>query len=79
MGTTLIFVFLALLCVVAGGVVISRRRAVFRMDEDDDFSPDAVEAAATAPEVAGGGLGARVRALFGSGVSETTWDGLRTR
>jgi fused signal recognition particle receptor len=56
--------------------VISRRRAVFRMDEDDDFSPDAVEAAATAPEVAGGGLGARVRALFGSGVSETTWDGL---
>jgi fused signal recognition particle receptor len=75
-GTTLIFVFLALLCVVAGGVVISRRRAVFRMDEDDDFSPDAVEAAATAPEVAGAGLGARVRALFGSGVSETTWDGL---
>jgi fused signal recognition particle receptor len=73
---TLTFVFLALLCVVAGAVVISRRRAVFRMEDDDDFNPDAVEASATAPDVAGGGLGSRVRALFGSGVSDTTWNGL---
>ncbi len=33
-------------------------------------------ASATAPDVAGGGLGSRVRALFGSGVSDTTWNGL---
>jgi len=74
-GTTLIFVLLALLCVVAGGVVISRRRAVFRMD--DGGGPD-IEApsSAAAPDVAGGGLGSRVRALFGSGVSDTTWNGL---
>ncbi len=31
---------------------------------------------ATVPDVAGAGLGARVRALFGSGVSDTTWNGL---
>jgi fused signal recognition particle receptor len=72
---TLTFVFLALLCIVAGAVVISRRRAVFRSD-DDDFSPEDVDVSATAPDVAGGGLGSRVRALFGNGVSETTWDGL---
>jgi len=74
-GTTLIFVLLALLCVVAGGLVISRRRAVFRMD--DGAGPDIeAQSSAAAPDVAGGGLGSRVRALFGSGVSDTTWNGL---
>jgi fused signal recognition particle receptor len=73
-GTTLTFVFLALLCIVAGGVVISRRRAVFRMDDGGEDTLDAETP--PAGDVAGGGLGARVRALFGSGVSDTTWDGL---
>ena len=77
MYTTLTFVFLALLCIVAGAVVISRRRAVFRMDDDAEPASD-IEApsSASVPDVAGGGLASRVRALFGSGVSDTTWNGL---
>ncbi len=74
MLTTLIFVSLALLCVVAGFVAIRHRRAVFRSDEgvdpDDDPSRSAT---APAVEVTAGGLGPRVRALFGNGVSDVTW------
>jgi fused signal recognition particle receptor len=74
---TLTFVLLALLCIVAGAVVISRRRAVFRMDDDAGPTSDTdVPSLATVPDVAGAGLGSRVRALFGSGVSDTTWNGL---
>ena len=70
----LIFFGIALLCVVAGAVVIRRRRAVFRSDEDslpdDDLGPSTP---APALEVPAGGLGQRVRALFGGGVSDVTW------
>ena len=70
----LIFFGIALLCVVAGAVVIRRRRAVFRSDEDslpdDDLGPSTP---APALEVPPGGLGQRVRALFGDGVSDVTW------
>ena len=77
MYATLTFVFLALLCIVAGGVVISRRRAVFRMEKDAEATPVIdTPTPSTAVDVAGGGLGSRVRALFGSGVSDTTWNGL---
>ena len=78
MYATLTFVLLALLCIVAGAVVIRRRRAVFRMDDDAGSATLDTEApsSATVPDVAGGGLGSRVRALFGSGVSDTTWNGL---
>ena len=77
MYATLTFVFLALLCIVAGAVVISRRRAVFRMDDEAEPTLDTeVAPPSAAPDVAGGGLGSRVRALFGSGVSDTTWSGL---
>jgi fused signal recognition particle receptor len=72
---TLTFVFLALLCIVAGGVVISRRRAMFRMDDDAGPTPDTDVPSMPVPDVAGG-LGSRVRALFGTGVSDTTWNGL---
>jgi fused signal recognition particle receptor len=74
-GTTLTFVFLALLCIVAGGVVIRRRRAVFRMDDESALDTE-TSAPSTLPDVAVGGLGSRVRALFGSGVSDATWSGL---
>ena len=77
MYATLTFVFLALLCIVVGAVVISRRRAVFRMDDEAEPTLDTeVAPPSAAPDVAGGGLGSRVRALFGSGVSDTTWSGL---
>jgi signal recognition particle-docking protein FtsY len=69
----LIFFGIALLCVVAGAVVIRRRRAVFRSDEDssdDDVGPSTP---APALEVPAGGLGQRVRALFGGSVSDVTW------
>ncbi len=74
MFPVLIFFGIALLCVVAGAVVIRRRRAVFRSDEDslpdDDLGPSTP---APALEVPTGGLGQRVRALFGGGVSDVTW------
>ncbi len=74
---TLIFVGLAFLCVVSGFVVIRRRRAVFRSDEGADLDSDPNAAPSDlAAEVTVGGLGPRVRALFGSGVSEVTWSGL---
>jgi fused signal recognition particle receptor len=53
----LLFIPLAFLCIVAGFVVIRRRRAA---------TPSSVAAPA-------GGLGSRVRAVFKSGVSEDTW------
>jgi fused signal recognition particle receptor len=76
--TTLIFVGLALLCVVAGFIVIRRRRAVFRLDDsavDDDARDDERDGSTVDPavDVVGGGLGLRVRALFGDGVSDVTW------
>ena len=74
MFPVLIFFGLALLCVVAGAVVIRRRRAVFRSAEDshpdDDLGPSTP---APSLEVPAGGLGQRVRALFGGGVSDVTW------
>jgi fused signal recognition particle receptor len=70
----LIFFGIALLCVIAGGVVIRRRRAVFSSIEDaqpgDDLGPSTP---APSLEVPAGGLGQRVRSLFGSGVSDITW------
>jgi fused signal recognition particle receptor len=70
----LIFFGIALLCVVAGAVVIRRRRAVFRSDEDS-FDDDDLGRSTPAPalEVPAGGLGQRVRALFGGGMSDVTW------
>jgi fused signal recognition particle receptor len=73
-GTTLTFVLLAFLCIVAGAVVIGRRRAVFRMDDDAELAGEAeAPASGATPEIATGGLGSRVRALFGGGVSDVTW------
>ena len=74
MFPVLIFFGIALLCVVAGAVVIRRRRAVFRSD-DDSFADDDLDPFTPAPvlEVPAGGLGQRVRALFGGGVSDVTW------
>lgn len=73
MVPALIFASLAILCVVAGFVVIRRRRAVFR-SADEDLDDDLGGATTTpAPQVTGGGLGPRVRALFGTGVSDVTW------
>ena len=74
MPPTLIFVGLALLCIVAGFIVIRRRRAVFRSDEPADLDDDPHGSTSVrAAEVIGAGLGPRVRALFGNGVSELTW------
>ena len=74
MFPTLIFAGLALLCVVAGFIVIRRRRAIFRSDEGADTGDDpGGSTSALAVEGTGGGLGPRVRALFGSGVSDVTW------
>jgi fused signal recognition particle receptor len=71
---TLVFAGLALLCVVAGFVVIRRRRAFIRSDEGADLDGDlGSEVSAPAADVTGGGLGGRVRALFGNGVSDVTW------
>ena len=75
MFPVLIFFGIALLCVVAGAVVIRRRRAVFR-------SARGLRARTTTwarprrprrSSVPAGGLGQRVRALFGGGVSDVTW------
>jgi fused signal recognition particle receptor len=74
--TTLIFVGLAILCVVAGFVVIRRRRAVFRSEEAADLDDDLEGPTSPRAEIMGIALGPRVRALFGNGVSEVTWKGL---
>ncbi|MGZ5212201.1 MAG: signal recognition particle-docking protein FtsY [Actinomycetota bacterium] len=74
MPTTLIFVGVALLCVVAGLIAIGRRRAAFRSDEGADHDDArAGSTSALAGDVTSGGLAPRVRALFGSGVSDVTW------
>jgi fused signal recognition particle receptor len=73
---TLTFVLLALLCIVAGAVVISRRRAVFRTQDDLDDEADTATPVPVTADVAAGGLGSRVRALFGRGVSDVTWNEL---
>ncbi|MGZ5305097.1 MAG: signal recognition particle-docking protein FtsY [Actinomycetota bacterium] len=74
MPTTLIFVGVALLCVVAGLIAIGRRRAAFRSDEGADHDDArAGSTSALAGDVTSGGLAPRVRVLFGSGVSDVTW------
>lgn len=77
MATPLIFAALALLCIVAGFVVIRRRRALFRSDERAELDDD-LGGSISVPtsEITGGGLGPRVRALFGTGVSDVTWKAL---
>ncbi len=60
----LLFIPLAFLCIVAGFVVIHRRRHLGGTDVAT--APSSVAAPA-------GGLGARVRAVFKSGASEDTW------
>ena len=78
MFPTLIFAGIALLCVVAGLVVIGRRRAYIRWDEGERLE-DGLGGTTSAPAIdvgGGGGLGSRVRALFGRGVSDVTWKGL---
>lgn len=62
MSLPLLFAVVAILCIVAGAVAIRRRRAAVRD-----------EVAAPAPALPASGLGARVRSLFGRGVSEATW------
>ncbi len=74
MFTALLFAGLAVLCIVAGLVLIRQRRAYY--DADDDESFDDEPSASIAPpvlDVPAGGLGQRVRALFGGGVSDVTW------
>jgi fused signal recognition particle receptor len=75
--TTLIFVGLAVLCIVAGFIVIRRRRAVFRSDEGADLDDDLTGSTPTLAEVTGVALGSRVRAIFGNGVSDVTWHELQ--
>jgi fused signal recognition particle receptor len=70
---TLIFASLAILCVVAGFVVIRRRRAFFGSAVDVDLDDLSGSTTALAPQVTGSGLGSRVRALFGTEVSDVTW------
>jgi fused signal recognition particle receptor len=71
---TLLFIPIAILCVVAGLLVIRRRRALMlAYREDDDDLPAQPVAASSAK---GAGLGERVRALFGRGVSPETWSEL---
>ena len=79
MTITLLFIPIAILCVVAGFVVIRRRRALLLADPEDDaeFDPHLDEQVGVAPPSAkGSGLGDRVRALFGRGVSPSTWSEL---
>jgi fused signal recognition particle receptor len=74
MSPVLIFVCVALLCIVAGSVVIRRRREVFRSGEGADLGDDRRRSTSgAAVDVTGRGLAPRVRALFGDGVSEVTW------
>jgi fused signal recognition particle receptor len=69
----LLFVLLAFLCIVAGFVVIRRRRTAFRLDEPPDMGEPDVATIPSLPFAIGGGLGSRVRVLFGGGASEDTW------
>ncbi len=74
MNITLLFIPIAILCVVAGVVVIRRRRALM-FDVEDDSDVDEQMDVITAPG-GGTGLGERVRALFGRGISPDTWSAL---
>ena len=60
----LLFIALAFLCIVAGFIVMRRRRHLDEADLATTPSPVAAPA---------GGLGSRVRALFGGGASADTW------
>jgi fused signal recognition particle receptor len=71
----LLFIPIAILCVVAGSLVIRRRRALLLADREDDAEPDEQPGLAAASGT-GVGLGERVRALFGRGVSGDTWSEL---
>src|SRR4249920_66141 len=44
--------------------------------DDEPTLDSGTSSSAAVPDVAGAGLASRVRALFGSGVSDTTWNGL---
>jgi fused signal recognition particle receptor len=72
---TLLFIPIAILCVVAGFVVIRRRRDLMLLDPEADFDLDE-QVGVTALPGKGTGLGDRVRALFGRGVSPSTWSEL---
>lgn len=76
MTVTLLFIPIAILCVVAGFVVIRRRRGLLLADREDDADRDEEVGRATAASGTGTGLGERVRALFGRGVSPDTWSEL---
>jgi len=73
---TLLFIPIAILCVVAGLVVIRRRRGLLLADQEDDAELDGDVGSATAASGTGAGLGERVRALFGRGISQDTWSDL---
>ncbi len=75
MSVTLLFIPIAILCVVAGFVVIRRRRGLMLADPEDDADLDE-QVGVTAASGKGTGLGERVRALFGRGVSPSTWSEL---
>lgn len=75
MTITLLFIPIAILCVVAGFVVIRRRRGLMLVDPEDDPYLDE-QAGFAAASGKGTGLGDRVRALFGRGVSADTWSEL---
>ena len=67
MTSPLLFIPLALLCIVVGFVLIRRRRHLGETDVATALSSIAAPA---------GGLGSRVRAVFRSGASEDTWNQL---
>ncbi len=75
-----IVVVLVLLAVAAPVLVTRRRRGrsseLTRPREEEDTHDDASPARQIPDTVRGQGLGARVRALFGAGVSDDTWAGL---
>ena len=78
MTLSLVLALAALLCVVVGIVVIARRRAALRepTTPPDEEATTAGTPSAPAPAAPGQGLGAKVRALFGRGVSPSTWSEL---
>ena len=75
MSITLLFIPIAILCVVAGFVVIRRRRGLMFADPEDDATLGE-QVGVIAASGKGTGLGERVRALFGHGVSPSTWSEL---
>lgn len=75
MTVPILFVPIAILCVVAGVVVIRRRRALLLAYREDDADLDE-HVGVIAATGTGTGLGERVRALFGRGVSPDTWSEL---